>query len=279
MTIRDRIVAGRRERVAREGPALGAVVPAERQVPSAPFAAEPLVICEIKKRSPSRGEIDADLDVVAQAGRYAAAGIRHVSVLTEPDHFGGSLDDLMRIKERFGHLAVLRKDFLLDERDVDASHRTGADAVLSLCSSLGPTIDPTRETVEIPVIKIDDPMTRRAVELGSDIGVMATVPTTLGPTINLIKENAASMGKDVRVHDCLVEGAFQILMGGDKDKHDRMVIDRARELGKEVDIIVFAQASMTRLAPTVESVTGLQVLTSPRLAIEYTKSVLDAIAE
>ena len=162
---------------------------------------------------------------------------------------------------------------------VRAAEDTGADAVLSLCSSLGPTIDPTRDTVEIPVIKIDDPMTRRAVELGKNIGVMATAPTTLGPTIDLIQQNADEMGKAVAIHDCLVEGAFQILMGGDKDKHDEMVVEAARALGKRVDIIVFAQASMTRLAPTVESVTGLQVLTSPRLAIEYTKSVLDAIAE
>ena len=160
---------------------------------------------------------------------------------------------------------------------VRAAEDTGADAVLSLCSSLGPTIDPTRETVGIPVIKIDDPMTRKAVELGSSIGVMATVPTTLGPTIDLIQQNADEMSKDATIHDCLVEGAFQILMGGDKDKHDQMVIDAAAELAKEVDIIVFAQASMTRLAPIVESVTGLQVMTSPRLAIEYTKSVLDAI--
>ena len=162
---------------------------------------------------------------------------------------------------------------------VRAAEETGADAVLSLCSSLGPSIDPTRETVGIPVIKIDDPMTRRAVELGTNIGVMATVPTTLGPTIDLIQQNADEMSKDVTIHDCLVEGAFQILMGGDKDKHDKMVIDAARELAQSVDIIAFAQASMTRLAPTVEEVTGLQVLTSPRLAIEYTKSVLDAVAE
>ena len=136
MTIRDRIVARRRARVAREGPALGAAVPAERQAPAVPFAAGPLVICEIKKRSPSRGAIDAGLDVVRQAGRYAAAGIRHVSVLTEPDHFGGSLDDLTRIKRRFPDLAVLRKDFLLDERDVEVSHRAGADAVLLIAGMI-----------------------------------------------------------------------------------------------------------------------------------------------
>lgn len=137
MTIRDRIVLRRRARVAREGPALGADVPAERRAPAAPFAAEPLVICEIKKRSPSRGAIDAGLDVVRQAGRYAAAGVRHVSVLTEPDHFGGSLDDLMRIKRRFPDLAVLRKDFLLDEQDVEVSHRAGADAVLLIAGMIG----------------------------------------------------------------------------------------------------------------------------------------------
>ena len=160
---------------------------------------------------------------------------------------------------------------------VKAAEETGADAVLSLCSSLGPSIDSTRETVAIPVIKIDDPMTMKAVELGQNIGVMATVPTTLGPTIDLIKQNAAAMVKDVQIYDRLVEGAFQILMGGDKDKHDQMVIDAAHALAEHVDIIVFAQASMTRLAPSVEDVTGLKVLTSPRLAIEYTKSVLDEI--
>lgn len=136
MTIRDRIVARRRARVAREGPALGAAVPAERPAPAVPFAAGPLVICEIKKRSPSRGAIDAGLDVVRQAGRYAAAGIRHVSVLTEADHFGGSLDDLLRIKRRFPELAVLRKDFLFDERDVEVSHRAGADAVLLIAGMI-----------------------------------------------------------------------------------------------------------------------------------------------
>ena len=118
-------------------------------------------------------------------------------------------------------------------------------------------------------------MTSKAVELGTNIGVMATVPTTLGPTVDLIRQNAVAQGKEVQIHDRLVAGAFQILMGGDKNKHDQMVIDAARKLAHDADIIVFAQASMTRLAPQVDAVTGLQVLTSPRLAIEYTKSVLD----
>ena len=67
-------------------------------------------------------------------------------------------------------------------------------------------------------------------------------------------------------------------MGGDKEKHDTMVAGAARALAPSVDLILFAQASMTRLAPRVEQETGRPVLTSPRLAIEYTKRVLEGIA-
>ena len=71
-----------------------------------------------------------------QARVYAAHGARSISVLTEQDHFGGSLDDLMRIKEALPDVAVLRKDFLLDVEDVEVSWRAGADAVLLIASLL-----------------------------------------------------------------------------------------------------------------------------------------------
>jgi indole-3-glycerol phosphate synthase/phosphoribosylanthranilate isomerase len=134
--IRDQIVARRRERVRREGHALGVAVPAVRTVPLVPFLRDPGVICEIKRRSPSRGDIDATLDPVTQASRYAERGIRSLSVLTEEDHFSGSLRDLIDVKQRQPELAVLRKDFLLDEEDIELSYRAGADAVLLIASIL-----------------------------------------------------------------------------------------------------------------------------------------------
>ena len=133
------IVAGRRRRVAAEGPALGAALPARREQPLTPLlapAAGPLLVCEIKRRSPSRGAIAPGLDAVQQARRYAAAGVRAVSVLTEPDHFGGALADLTAVKAACPQLSVLRKDFLLDERDLEVSYRAGADAVLLLAACL-----------------------------------------------------------------------------------------------------------------------------------------------
>ena len=162
---------------------------------------------------------------------------------------------------------------------VEAAESAGADAVLSLCSSLGPAIDVARALVEIPVIKIDDAHTAKAVHDASRIGVMATVASTLFPTIELIKEKAAAAGKPVEIHHALSNDAFEVLMAGDKDRHDAMVVDAAQALAPKVDLLLFAQGSMTRLAPRVEKLTGLTVLTSPRLAIEYTKRVLDGIAE
>ena len=160
---------------------------------------------------------------------------------------------------------------------VVAAEGTGADAALSLCSSLGPAIDLARKLVSIPIIKIDDAHTEKAARDADRIGVMATVGTTLGPTVALIREKAMSLNKTVEVRQSLSDVAFQALLAGDKARHDAVVIDAARQLAPEVDLLLFAQASMARLAPDVEQATGKQVLTSPRLAIEYTKRVLDGL--
>lgn len=158
-----------------------------------------------------------------------------------------------------------------------AAEAAGADAALSLCSSLGPAIDVVRKMVRIPVIKIDDAHTERAVREAKRIGVIATAATTLGPTVALIKEKAALQGKEIEVHEALAKAAFEALMHGEKDKHDTLVLGAAQALASQVDLILFAQASMTRLAPAVAKVTGLTVLTSPRLAIEQTRRVLDEL--
>ena len=131
-----RIAARRRARVAAEGPALGVPLPTERTAPLVPFAADPAVICEVKRRSPSRGDISANADPVATALRYRAAGIRSVSVLTEEDHFSGSLADLIAVKTAAPDLAVLRKDFLMTVEDIEVSWRAGADAVLLIVGML-----------------------------------------------------------------------------------------------------------------------------------------------
>jgi indole-3-glycerol phosphate synthase/phosphoribosylanthranilate isomerase len=136
MNMLEKIVAQRQARIAREGHALGESLPAERTRPPVSFGEAPFLVCEVKRRSPSRGDIAKDMDAVARARGYAKNGVRSISVLTEQDNFGGTLADLARIKESLPGVAVLRKDFLLDLEDIEVSWRAGADAVLLIASIL-----------------------------------------------------------------------------------------------------------------------------------------------
>ena len=93
------------------------------------------VIAEVKRRSPSRGVIDASLDPAGLAARYEAGGAAAVSILTEPDHFSGSLGDLQLARAAIG-VPVLRKDFILHPAQIWEARATGADAVLLIVALL-----------------------------------------------------------------------------------------------------------------------------------------------
>ncbi|MFJ7298118.1 aspartate/glutamate racemase family protein [Streptomyces collinus] len=155
-----------------------------------------------------------------------------------------------------------------------AAEAAGADVIFSACSSVGPAIDVARRLVSVPIVKIDDAMTASAVETAGAIGVLATVPTTLPPTRALVEEKARAAGRDITVQERLCEGAFSVLMSGDRDRHDGMVLDGARALAKEIDVIVLAQASMARLAPAIAEAVGKPVLSSPRSGTENAVRVL-----
>lgn len=102
----------------------------ERSVASGELA----VIAEMKRRSPSVGAIDADADPVRRAAGYAHAGAAAISVLTEPEHFGGSLSDLRAVRSSCGDTPVLRKDFLLETVQLEAALASGADAALLIAA-------------------------------------------------------------------------------------------------------------------------------------------------
>lgn len=95
------------------------------------------VIAEIKRRSPAYGMIRADLDPAAQAGAYQQGGAAAVSVLTEPEHFAGSPDDLRAVRAAVD-LPVLRKDFITTPYQLWEARAWGADAVLLIVAALTP---------------------------------------------------------------------------------------------------------------------------------------------
>ncbi|MCL1598593.1 MAG: indole-3-glycerol phosphate synthase TrpC [Actinomycetia bacterium] len=93
------------------------------------------VIAEIKRRSPSRGVIDANLDPAARARAYVEGGADAISVLTEPEFFDGSMEDLDRVRSVVD-VPVLRKDFTLAPSQIWEARAGGADAVLLIVAAL-----------------------------------------------------------------------------------------------------------------------------------------------
>ncbi|MBW3569147.1 anthranilate phosphoribosyltransferase [Candidatus Parcubacteria bacterium] len=93
------------------------------------------LIAEIKKRSPSEGEIAPDKDIVKLAVEYEKAGAAAISVLTEPHYFGGSFDDLAKIRKAV-KLPILCKDFIVGKEHIDAAKNSGADMVLLIAAML-----------------------------------------------------------------------------------------------------------------------------------------------
>jgi Asp/Glu/hydantoin racemase len=165
----------------------------------------------------------------------------------------GSVDDVTRDRLR-GHVAALAA--------------FGADAVLVTCSSVGDVVDEIASETDVPVLRVDRAMVERAVMIGSKIGVLATLPTTLDPTTMLVESTAREVGRNVTVVARLCGGAFAALKRGDAARHDAIIAEHLEHLVAEVDVVVLAQASMARIAGA-RPAGGTPVLSSPRLAVEH----------
>ena len=158
---------------------------------------------------------------------------------------------------------------------VESAAEAGADLVVVTCSSIGPAVDASRDFLDVPVLRIDEPMADEAVRIGSRIGVVATLSSTLEPTAELVRRRAREAGKDVEVTARVCDGAFEALQAGDRDRHDELVREGLREVIAGSDVVVLAQASMARVADTLGE-TSVPILSSPRLGMERVAELVSA---
>ena len=157
------------------------------------------------------------------------------------------------------------------------AEKMGAIAILNACSSVGEAATAARAGLSIPVVKIDETMAEKAVALGPRIGVVATVRTTLEPTIRLIRAKAEQAGQPVEISEALADGGYEALLDGNTEKHDDIVRRTILSLVDKVDVIVLAQASMARLTPSPGDL-KVPVLSSPRSGVEAMRVTLEALA-
>jgi Asp/Glu/hydantoin racemase len=171
------------------------------------------------------------------------------------------LRDLMKhgprpeIVRRVGAFATLAAD-------------AGADLIVFTCSSTSPAIDVVRPMLRPPILKIDDPMAALAVASGKRIGVLCTTTSTRGPSEALLRAHALAAKRDVAIDVRLVEGAFDALSAGQRDRHDALVLAAAGDLAARNDVLVLAQASLAHLQDELAKRHAVNVLASPALCVE-----------
>jgi Asp/Glu/hydantoin racemase len=151
-----------------------------------------------------------------------------------------------------------------------SAEQAGANFILVSCSSMGRAVEASRTMSNATVLRVDEPMAKKAVATGNRIGVIATLPSTLEPTVALIKTSAANEGKSIELFSQVVSGAFEAVISGDGAKHDVLVSHALRTLIPKVDVIVLAQASMARVVDNLKpEEKSVPILSSPRLAVEH----------
>ena len=155
---------------------------------------------------------------------------------------------------------------------VDAS----ADIIFNTCSSVGEIAQAARKMIPIPLLKIDDPMAIEAVETASNIGVLATLPSTLAPTAKLIATMSAERSKKIEIVEGLAEGAFQAVMSGDRETHDNLILEASKSVADKVDLLVLAQGSMARMAEKLSNDSGKPVLSSPLSGVLGVKKYIES---
>ncbi len=158
---------------------------------------------------------------------------------------------------------------------IGSAEEAGADYIMVTCSSIGAAVESSVPLTKVPVLRVDQPMVDKAVQLGRRIGVIATLPTTLEPTSDLVRRRAVILNQDVEITSKLCEGAFEALMGGKPEIHDQMVASALKELAEKVDVILLAQASMARVVGQLsEADKKVPILASPEIAMEYLATIL-----
>jgi indole-3-glycerol phosphate synthase len=238
MSVLDDIVAGVREDLARRR-ARTPEADLRARLLDVPPALDPMpalrgpgssVIAEVKRRSPSKGDLAPIADPAALAAAYQRGGAAAISVLTEERRFGGSLDDLRAVRAEVA-VPVLRKDFVVEAYQLLEARAAGADLVLLIVAALADDElralhDHARELGLTPVVEVhDEPEAERALAAGAAlVGVNArnlktleVDPATFGKVAPLLADVVrvaeSGVGGPDDVRRFVGEGADAVLVG------------------------------------------------------------------
>ena len=174
-----------------------------------------------------------------------------------------------------------RGEFTVDNRnrllmDIKTQELTGADVIVTTCSTLTPIVEMVRPFVKVPVIAIDDAMARKGVTFGRKVLVMATAQSTVEPTKEKLQIEAAKAGVEVEIDSLVNHEAFVAIKVLEAHKHDELLRASAREI-KGYDCVILAQASMAHMEKEISEICQCPVISSPSLCIEEIREKLNRV--
>ena len=158
---------------------------------------------------------------------------------------------------------------------VEKAVMSSVDGILLTCSSFTPVVAEISHLFDVPILSADLSMLERAVDMGTRIGVIATIEAAGPTTTTILEEISSKRQKDVTIKTVIIPEAFKALQNGERTKHDELIHQKALELMIDCDVILFAQFSMARALETLDFSTT-PILTSPEISV---KSIVAEISK
>jgi len=184
-------------------------------------------------------------------------------------------EGLLSEAERLGGLVPETLDRM--ENVIGLLQKANVDAVLLTCTAYSPAVPEMRRRFgSLPILAVDQTMVDKAITLGRRIGVLATVQAGLDQQVVLLNEAAARTGTPIEIVPSFHADAMDALRRGDRDAHDRILLDALPSLLERVDVALLAQVSMSPLAAKLPANLPKPVLSSPELAAERLTEILAA---
>jgi Asp/Glu/hydantoin racemase len=128
-----------------------------------------------------------------------------------------------------------------------AAEATGADEIMSTCTTMGEATRIAREFINTQAFNIYEPMANEAVTKGLRFGILETVPTSAPATRKVLNFEAQKANKQINIKIVINEDAFKNLLAGNIKKHDELIYAELEKLQNEVDVIVLGQVSLAQI--------------------------------
>ncbi len=150
---------------------------------------------------------------------------------------------------------------------------SGVELILLACSTFNYAAELARPMIDIPIMQIDRPMMELAVAQGRRVGMLATLATTVPSSERLLRIVAEEKKRPVEITTVLRPEAFEAIQNGDKETHNRILLEEIDRLSSKVDSIVLAQLSMSALEPYLGK-TAVPVYNSGTTGFDFIRRTL-----